>query len=189
MRKAMRPVLVVVLAALGFGSGANNLHAGQPTTRAENAAIADCALWALDGYHVGMLGTELLAVRSVTLHVEGQAQAIEPGRFHGVLVLDALNRLEKWDVVYHTSNGDALRAQMRERYGEPASDISESLPAVELDAARMRRTIWLSKPCDTAIIIYERASTPDTSAHTVSAILARSSSLKPGLAEMKTLFH
>ena len=71
----------------------------------------DCSSWALDGYHLGMLGTELLAVRSVTLHVEGQAQAIESGRG------------------------------------------------------------------------------PDVHSRSVHATLTRASSLKPGLVEMKTLFH
>ena len=136
-----------------------------------------------------MLGTELLAVRSVTLHAEGQAQVIEPGKLHGVVVLDALNRLEKWDVSYDTSNGEALRAELRERFGEPASDVSGNAPGDSSAPLRVRRMIWLSRTCDAAIILYERASGSAAADRTISAILTRASSLKSGFVEMKGLYR
>jgi len=153
------------------------------------AAALDCSNWTLDGFRLGMKGDEILAVRSVTLHVEGQAQVIEPGRLQGVLVLDALNRLEKWDVRYDAANGEGLRAELRERYGEPTSDITGNIQDDESGAVRQRRTIWRSKACDALIIIYESTSVRGAPGHTVSATLARASTLPPGLAEMKTLFH
>jgi hypothetical protein len=154
-----------------------------------NAAALDCSGWTLDGYRLGMHGDELLSVRSVTLHVEGQAQAVEPGRLQGVLVLDGLNRLEKWDVRYDTTSGERLRAEMREQHGEPTSDVTGNTENDGSDAVRQRRTIWRSKDCDAAIIIYELTSARGAPGHTVSATLARASILPPGLAEMKTLFH
>ena len=171
-----RLVLVVATVAFVCGSGFG-------------ADVPDCSAWALDGYHVGMLGTELLAVRSVTLHVEGQAQVDEPGKLHGVLVLDALNRLEKWDVRYNTSTGGALRAELRARFGEPASDVSGSPTGDNSDPSRQRRTIWLSRTCDAAIILNEVTSGSGTDDRSISATLTRASSLRPGLVEMKTLFH
>ena len=152
------------------------------------AAPPDCSEWTLDGYRLGMRGDEVLAVRSVTLHVEGQAQASEPGKLDGVLVLDVLNRLEKWDVAYHTTNGDALRAEMLGRYGKPGSDVSGKLIEDESNTVRQRRTIWRSVTCDAAIIVYENTSVRGAPMHTVHAVLARASSFKPELFEMKSLF-
>jgi hypothetical protein len=171
----MRAPLLVVLAFAVFGL--------------TGAATPDCSNWTLDGYRLGMRGDEVLAVRSVTRHVEGQAQAIEPGRFHGVLVLDALNRLEKWDAIYANPDGGGLRAEMKSRFGEPTADVTGDVPGDEPDSVRQRRTIWWSTTCDAAIIIYESTSTRGTPGHTVSVVLARASILKPGLAEMKSLFH
>ena len=178
----MRSLLVVALALTFLGlTGA--------AAREPNAAAPDCSKWALDGYRLGMRGAELLAVRSVTLHVEGQAQVTETGKLHGVLVLDALNLLEKWDVRYDAGNGERLRAEMRERFGEPISDFSGDLPGDESDTVRQRRTIWQSTDCDAVIIVYENTSVHGSQGPTVSAELARTSMLPPGLAEMKTLFH
>jgi len=153
------------------------------------ATAGDCSSWTLDGYRVGMKGDELLAVRSVTLHVEGQAQAVEPGKFHGVLVLDAMNRLEKWDVVYDKPDGVGVRAAMKARFGEPAADVAGNVPGDAPDSVRQRRTIWRSAACDAAIIVYENTSVHGTPGHTVSATLARASILLPDLVEMKTLFR
>ena len=153
------------------------------------AAAPDCSKWTLDGYRLEMRGDELLAVRSVTLHVEGQAQVTEPGKLQGVLVLDALNRLVKWDVRYDAANGESLRAEMKSRFGEPIADVSGDLPGDESDRVRQRRTIWRSTACDAAIIVYENASSRGTAVHVVNATLARPAILTPGLAEMKTLFH
>ena len=178
----MRSLLLVELALALFGlTGA---AAQEP-----KAAAPDCSQWTLDGYRLGMPGDEILAVRSVTLHVEGQAQAIEPGKFRGVLVLDALNRLEKWDVRYDAANGAGLRAEMRERFGEPISDVSGDLLRDESDTVLQRRTIWRSTACDAVIIVYENTSERGSPGHTVAATFARTSMLPPGLAEMKTLFH
>jgi len=149
----------------------------------------ECSGWTLDGYHLGMRGDELLAVRSLTLHVEGQAQAVEPGRFHGVIVLDALNRLKKWDVAYETHDGTALRADLQGRFGEPSADISGNLAENDPGAGRQRRTIWWNQACDVAIIVYEHGNAGDTGGRTVSATLTRASSLPHGLVQMKTLFH
>jgi len=115
----------------------------------------ECSGWTLDGYRLGMRVDELPAVRSVTLHVDGQAQSIEPGRFHGVLVLDVLKSLKKWDVVYETNDGTALRAEMRRRFGDPASDVSGNLAENDPGAGGQRRTVWWSQACDVAIIVYE----------------------------------
>jgi hypothetical protein len=159
-----------------------------PAAQEPNAAALDCSKWMLDGYHLGMRGDELLAVRSVTLHVAGQAQVVEAGRLQGVLVLDTLNRLEKWDVRYDTADGEGLRAEMREWLGEPISDVTGMIDN-ESGAIRQRRTLWQSKDCDAAIIVYETTSVRGAPAHTVSATLARASILPPNLAEMKTLYH
>lgn len=156
---------------------------------AENAAAADCSSWTLDGYHLGMRGDEVLAVRSVTLHVDGQAQAIVPGKFHGVLVLDAADRLDKWEAIYDTANGEDLRAEMRRRFGPPTSDVTGNVPGDEPDSVRQRRTIWWSTSCDAAFIVYENISLRGTPVHSVHATLARTSMLPPELAEMKTLFR
>jgi len=178
MGRVMRSFLILGPALTVFG-----------LTAAAAAAAADCSQWTLDGYRLGMRGDELLAVRSVTLHVEGQAQVIEPGKLQGVLVLDALNRLEKWDVRYDAANGEGLRAEMKSRFGEPISDVSGNISADESDPVRQRRTIWRSNACDALIIIYENTSASGTAVHAVNAILARPAILTPGLVEMKTLFH
>ena len=170
-------------AALGVVNGE-----GQSTSDPIGNAIApDCSNWTLDGYRLGMPGSELLAVRSVTLHLEGQAQVAEPGKLHGVLVLDALNRLEKWDVRYDSVDAEGLRASMQERYGPPTSDISGNLAGDISGGVRQRRTIWWSKACDAMIIIYDNTSVRGTPVRSVSAVLARASILNPGLAEMKSL--
>lgn len=192
MRQVLRPPLLVTLVctALSLSSGvAHEVGNASPKDPIEKAVALDCSSWTLDGYRIGMRGDEVLAVRSVTLHVEGQAQAMEPGRFQGVLVLDALNRLEKWDVVYHTKDGEGLRAEMRERFGEPSSDNFGNILDTESDTVRQRRTIWRSTTCDAAIVIYENTSVRGTPLHSVSATLARASSLKHGFAEMKSFSH
>lgn len=171
----MRTTLLLAIAIAAYGS-----------TKA--AAPPDCSVWALDGYRLGMRGDELLAVRSVTLHVEGQAQVSEPGKFSGVLVLDALNRLQKWDVLYHADNADALRADLQDRYGNPVSDVSGVLSSDPATTVRQRRTIWRSATCDAAIILYENASVRGTPVHSVHATLTLASSLRPGFIAMKTLF-
>ena len=175
IRRQMRTTLLFGIAIAAFG-----------WTNA--ASPPDCSAWTLDGYRLGMRGDELLAVRSVTLHVEGQAQASEPGKFSGVLILDALNRLQKWDVLYHAENADALRAELQERHGNPVSDVSGILSSDEASTVRQRRTIWRSAACDAAIILYENASVRGTSVHSVHATLEWASALRPGLIEMKTLF-
>lgn len=152
------------------------------------AAPPDCSAWTLDGYRLGMRGDEVLAVRSVTLHMEGQAQAIVPGKFQGVLVLDALNRLEKWDVAYRATNADALRADLQGRYGKPVADVSGDLNADASTTVRQRRTIWRSVTCDVAIILYENVSVRGLPINSVHATLARASGLPAGFIEMKTLF-
>ena len=153
------------------------------------AATPDCSSWTLDGYRLGMRGDEVLTVHSVTLHVEGQAQAIESGKFSGVLVLDPLDRLEKWEVVYDSGDGEGLRAELRRRFGAPTSDVTGNVPGDEPDNVRQRRTIWWSTGCDAALIVYENTSLRGTPVHSVHATLARTSMLPKGLAEMKTLFH
>ena len=165
------------------------LAASGGTPSAGNADPTDCSKWALDGYRVGMRGDELLAVRSVTLHVERQAQAIEPGKLYGVLVLDASNRLEKWDVLYDPTHGDALRAEMKSSFGEPISDVSGDLWNDGSSTARQRRSIWRSTTCDAAIILYDDTFLHGSASRSVHATLIRASSLPPGLVEMKTLFH
>ena len=178
----MRSRLLVALALAFFGlTGA--------AVRGPRAAAPDCSKWTLDGYRLGMRGDELLAVRSVTLHLEGQAQVAEPGKFHGVLVLDALNRLVKWDVRYDAANGESVRAELRKRLGSPISDVTGTVPGDELDSVRQRRTIWWSTTCDAAIIVYENTSLRGSPGHSVTATLARASMLPPGLPQMKTLFH
>lgn len=136
-----------------------------------------------------MRGDEVLAVRSVTLHVEGQAQASEPGRFQGVLVLDGMNLLNKWEVVYQAPYGDDLRAELLKRYGQSTSDVSGTIQEDSSGTVRQRRTIWWSTVCDAALILYENTSVRGTPVHTVNATLARTSVLPPGLASMKTLFR
>ena len=182
MGKATRSPWFAGLAFTAFGlTGA--------AAQAPDAAALDCSRWTLDGYHLGMRGDELLTVRSVTLHVEGQAQVIEAGRFHGVLVLDALNRLVKWDAIYDNPNGEGLRAEMKSRFGEPTADVSGNIIDDDSDTVRQRRTIWRSTTCDAAIITYDNTSVRGTPRHTVLATLVRASMLPTGLAEMKTLFH
>jgi len=153
------------------------------------AAAPDCSNWTLDGYRLGMRGDELLAVRSVTLHVEGQAQAVELGKFHGVLVLDAADHLDKWEVVYDSAEGEELRAEMRKRLGSPTSDVTGTVPGDEPDSVRQRRTLWWSTTCDAAVIVYENTSLRGSPLHSVTATLSRISMLPPGLPQMKTLFH
>jgi hypothetical protein len=182
MVKITRSAVLIALAIVSFG--ALSAQAADPPS-----IPSDCSKWTLDGYHIGMLGTELLAVRSVTLHVEGQAQVVEPGRFHGVLVLDALNRVQKWDVVYQTTNGDPLRAELRARFGDPASDVSGDASATNPEGGHQRRTIWRSKACDVAIILYDLSGGHGSQGQGISASLVRASTLKPGFVEMKTLFH
>lgn len=152
------------------------------------AAAPDCSNWTLDGYRLGMRGDELFAIRSVTLHVEGQAQAIEPGKFRGVLVLDAADRLDKWDVVYDRADGEALRAEMRKQLGSPISDVTGTVPGDEPDSVRQRRTLWWSTACDAAVIVYENTGLRGSHLHSVTATLARTAMLPKGLSELKTLF-
>ena len=159
--------LVVPFILAGFGSAA--------------AAPVDCSAWTLDGYSVGMTGEEMLAVRSVTLHVEGQAQVVVPGSFRGVLVLDKQGRLREWDVVYDAREAEALRIEMLQRFGAPVSDVSGDI--VE---AHERRMIWRSVACDAAIVVYDTTAT-DGSVHSVRATLARASTLPHKIYEMKTL--
>ena len=158
-----------------------------PASGEGKPSAVDCASWTLDGYRLGMRGDELLAIRSLTLHVEGQAQVIEPGRFRGVLVLNSLNSLEKWDVIYQTQDGTALRAQIRERFGEPASDVSGNISDEDASAGRQHRTIWWSQTCDVALIVYEDNVAGEAAGHTVHAALTRASRLPRGLIQWKTL--
>jgi hypothetical protein len=157
--------------------------------QSQDASAIDCSKWTLDGYRLGMRGDEILAVRSVTLHVQHQAQAIEPGKFQGVLVLDLFNRLQKWDVHYDAAKGEKVRAELGARLGDPISEVSGELPGDETKPVRQRRTIWWSTPCDAAIVLYENEAVSATPGRSVSATLARTSMLPAGLAQMKTLLH
>ena len=162
---------------------------GTPAADSPGAAIGpDCSIWTLDGYRLGMGGAEILAVRSITIHVWGQAQAIETGKLRGVLVLDASNHLDKWDVAYDREDAEALRATLRERLGEPAGDVSGTIIDDGPDSVRQRRTIWRSAVCDAAIIVYENTSVRGAAGSSVHATLARASMLAPGFAEAKSLF-
>jgi hypothetical protein len=192
MERAKRSGLLVALACTAFGfTGAKAreppaaVHAG----RVDNPTVLVCSGWMLDGYRIGMGRDEILAVRTATVLVAGQAQVIEPGRLSGVLVFDAANRLAKWDVLYLARSGESLRSEMRQRYGDPTSDIAADVLADETDTVRQRRTIWSSAECDVAIIVYENTGTRGTSGRTVNATLARASMLRPGFAEMKSLFR
>jgi len=187
-RKAAPVISWLGFASFLFVTAAAQAAGGEtaPEDARRSATIA-CSEWTLDGYRLGMSGQELLAIRSVTLHVEGQAQVIEPGRFQGALVLDTLNRLQKWDVRYSAAAGDGLRAEMQKRFGRPSSDVSGSPTGSPEDS--QRRTIWWSSACDTAIIVYEHSAEPGTRGGSVSASLTRASILTPGILEMKTLFH
>ena len=153
-----------------------------------SARAADCSQWTLDGYRLRMSGAEVLAVRSVTIHLEGQAEVDQPGKFHGAVVLDALNRLETWNVRYEHADPDGLRAEFKARFGEPVSDLSGDVFEDGPDTLHERRTIWRSTTCDAAIIVYDRSTRNETH-HSVSVTLQRASQLRPGLTEMKTLFH
>ncbi|HZN53846.1 MAG TPA: hypothetical protein VFB67_00865 [Candidatus Polarisedimenticolaceae bacterium] len=147
---------------------------------ASAAGAGDCGSWTLDGYRLGMRGDELLAVRSVTLHVEGQAQASEPGKLHGVLVLDAMNRLVKWDVVYEAKDAEPLRAEMRARFGAPAADATGAVFDDGHDVLRQRQTLWRSPACDAAIVVYENIDSGGGAGHAVHATLGRASAVKVG---------
>lgn len=186
----------VVAVATLFGLSVATSGQSPDAVRASEQATADkqvqesstdCSAWMLDGYRLGMRGDEILAVRSVTLHVAGQAQAGERGKFQGVLVLDALNRLEKWDVKYRTRSGDALRAQLRERFGEPISDVVGNILENGTDTIRQRRTCWQSVSCDVAIVVSDNVSVRGGEGHSISACLARASSFPKGLLESRSL--
>ena len=164
MTRTLRLLAIAGLACAGIGiAGA--------------ADAPDCSQWTLDGYHVGMEGRDVLAVRSVTLHVDGQAQAVQPGKFHGVLVLDRLDRLETWDVAYDDADAGGLRDAMQGRLGKPTSDVTGNIIDDATDTVRQRRTIWWSSACDAAIIVYEDTSLRGTPGHTIHATLARASTL------------
>jgi hypothetical protein len=163
------------------------LLVGALAVAAASPATIDCTAWTLDGYRIGMGRDEILAVRSITLHTEGQAQVVEPGRFSGVLVLDSAFGLAKWDVHYKTTDGNALRAELRERYGDPASEVTGDLPGDPSEPMRQRRTIWWNSACDVAIIVYENSSVRGTPMHSVQATLVRASRLSKGFLQSKTL--
>jgi hypothetical protein len=177
MNQGVRSFLLVGLAFAALG--ATKTPAKDPPP--------DCSSFTLDGYRLGMRGDEILAVRSVTLHVEGQAQVLLPGRFRGVLVLDGLNRLEKWNVIYDAHAGDDLREVLRASLGEPVSDVTGDAIDDGTTTVRQRRTIWLSDTCDAAIILYDNTTVKGAPGHTVHASLARASGLDPRVIRMKTL--
>lgn len=135
----------------------------------------DCTKWTLDGYRLGMSQNEILAVRSATIQVEGQAQVVEPGKFSGVLVVEPIG-LAKWEVVYTAKTADALRAELHDRFGDPFSDGDGPMPGDDKTGQRRRTTVWRDGICDVAVVVTETASA-DGSAHSVQAILARASSL------------
>ena len=151
------------------------------------AAAPDCSAWTLDGYAIGMTGEAVLAVRSVTLHVKGQAQVVQPGKLHGVLVIDDAGLLEKWDVGYDDVDAEPLRAQLTARLGAPASDVTGTLIEDESLTVRQRRTIWRDAACDAAILVHENTASGGRSGGSVRATLARASSLPEGLVEAKTI--
>jgi hypothetical protein len=188
----MRPTLVAGLTCAVVGLASATVLKSETAVRGdqgEEAIALDCSTWTLDGYRLGMGGDEILAVRSVTLHMEGQAQAIEPGRFHGVLVLDAMNRLTKWDVTYHATDGTALRAELQEQFGVPTLDVSGNILDNESETVRQRRTVWWSRACDAAILVYQNTSVRGKPVNSVSATLVRASSFKQGIAALKTFAH
>jgi hypothetical protein len=165
----------------------SGLLVGALAVAAARPATTDCTAWTLDGYRIGMGPDEIVAVRSITLHIEGQAQVVEPGTLSGVLVLEPTIGLSKWDVRYETTDGDALRAELSERFGQPTSDISGTLPGDASSSLQERRTIWWNAPCDVAIIVYENSSVGGTPVHSVHATLARASTLGRRFLESKTL--
>lgn len=146
-----------------------------------------CSKWTLDGYVLGMRGDALLAVRSVTLHVKGQAQVVQPGKLHGVLVLDDAARLEKWDVYYEADDAGRLRAELTSRLGSPVADVAGTLLETETASIRQRRTIWREAACDAAILVYEDTASGDKTGKSVRATLVRASILPEGLFEAKSI--
>lgn len=151
------------------------------------AAAPDCSAWTLDGYALGMTGDAVLAVRSVTLHVKGQAQVVQPGKLHGVIVIDDAGRLEKWDVGYDDLAAEPLRTQLTARLGAPASDVTGTLMEEESLTVRQRRTIWRDAACDAAILVYENTAAGGRNGGSVRATLTRASSLPKGLIESTSI--
>lgn len=154
----------------------------------DTAGAPDCSAWTLDGYAIGMTGEAVLAVRSVTLHVKGQAQVVLPGKLHGVIVIDDAGLLEKWDVGYDDVDAEPLRGQLTARLGAPASDVSGNLMEAESVTVRQRRTIWRDAGCDAAILVHENTASGGRGGGSVRAMLTRASSLPKGLVELKTLY-
>lgn len=167
-------------------AGAAIMTSGLPAK--EPAATVDCSTWTLDGYRPGMRGPEILAVRPATQHLQEQAQVVVPGQFSGVIVVDSVNRLQKWDVKYEATDADAIRADMQKRFGAPTSDVTGNIIDDATDTVRQRRTIWWSTACDAAVIVYEDTALRGAEGHTVKATLARASTLTPGIATWTTLF-
>jgi len=171
--RVLLATLATAVSCVAFAAGPETAPA--PIGMIMRSDTIDCTKWTLDGYRLGMTRDEILAVRSVTLHVEGQAQVVEPGKLSGVLVL-APTGLAKWDVKYETKNGDALRAELTDRFGGPFSDGDAPMPGDDATGLRRRATIWRDGTCDVAIVVSETAS-KDGSTHLVQATLARASSL------------
>jgi hypothetical protein len=86
-------------------------------------------------------------------------------------------------------DGAALRAELRERFGEPASDVSGNIAEEDASAGRQHRTIWWSRSCDVALVVYEDSRGGEAAGHTVHASLVRAGSLPPGLIQWKTLYR
>ena len=139
---------------------------------------AACRAWELDGYRIGMSRDEILDVRSVTIHKEGQAEVVQRGHFSGVLVLDPTIGLEKWQVHYEHREAEELRAELTSRLGKPVSDETKTMFEDPTNAMRQRRTIWRSDACNAAIAVDETINTGDTASRSVVVTLAVSSRLK-----------
>ena len=178
MRRADEQAVLVAMLAVavsGVAFAADPTPAPTPApTRIDmvmRSDMVDCTKWTLDGYRLGMSRNEILAVRSVTVHVEGQAQVVVPGTLSGVLVLGPTG-LAKWDVKYETKTGDALRAELTQRFAGPYLDTNDPNPGDEAASLRRRTTAWRDGTCDVELVVSETGAA-DGSTHSVQATLSR----------------
>lgn len=191
MRRFSASSLLVALALAVLLLSCAHAHRSASTApggSVEKAAGSGCAGWTLDGYRIGMGRDESVTVRAATSVVNGQLQVVEPRKLSGVLVFDDRDQLRKWDVKYDVADGEALRAEMRERFGNPTSDDSEH-PRYLPPNLKERETVWHSSTCESAIVLIDRTVVePGTPlVHHIQGLLIPASTLKARAERRKSL--
>lgn len=121
-----------------------------PGARADSAEEADCDLWTLDGYQLGMSVDEASGVRGGKLK-QGRLAVKEKGRLKGLLWFDGDGRLVQYGALLKNPGHD-LKLEMTERLGYPTVDEEhKGSKSIGPRFTTVWETDWINATCNVIV--------------------------------------